>query len=56
MKTKQLHQRMEALTKQIAKDRDALDDLISDATDLRESCAEALDALDSARDYLSQLV
>jgi len=40
----------------IAKDRDRLDDIIDNAADLRDVCNRALDALQEARDALSELV
>jgi hypothetical protein len=41
---------------QVAKDRDALDDYIAELRDLKEDCENAWDALQDARDALSELV
>jgi len=40
----------------IANERDKLDNLIGELGDLRESCDRAWDALQEARDALSELV
>jgi hypothetical protein len=40
----------------IGKERDKLDDVISELEGLRESCERAYDDLQSARDALSELV
>lgn len=42
--------------KQVAKDRDKLDDFIGELSSLKEDCDEAWDCLQSARDALSELV
>jgi len=39
----------------IGKERDSLDDLISDMAQLREDCSEAWDNLQDARDALSRM-
>jgi prefoldin subunit 5 len=49
---KQIEKRKEA----IAKERDKLDETISEMKELRESCDEAWQLLDDARDVLSQFV
>ena len=49
---KEIQKRMDA----VAKERDKLDDLISEVTDLRDDCEEAWDCLVNARDALSELV
>jgi septal ring factor EnvC (AmiA/AmiB activator) len=48
----QIAKRQEA----VGKERDKLDDLISDLQSLKEDCEEAHDALQAARDALSRLV
>ena len=40
----------------VAKERDKLDTLISEAEDLREDCEEAWDHMQRARDALSEMV
>jgi len=40
----------------IAAERDKIDDLITDMKELRQSCRDALEDLESARDALSRLV
>lgn len=40
----------------VAKERDKLDSLIEELTDLKESCNKAWDALQEALDALSELV
>lgn len=42
--------------KGVAAERDKLDNLIADLSDLREDCDEAWDHLQHARDVLSELV
>ena len=49
---KQIDKRKEA----VGKERDKLDDLIGEMESLREDCDEAYDALQAARDALSQIV
>jgi chromosome segregation ATPase len=49
---KQIEKRMAA----VAKERDKLDDLVSELESLREDCREAYDSLQDARDALSRLV
>ena len=50
------NQRLDAIMKQVAKTRDALDELISDASELADDCVAALESLDDARDHLSKMV
>jgi hypothetical protein len=40
----------------VAKERDKLDELISELNQLKESCDKAYDDMQSARDALSELV
>lgn len=40
----------------VGKERDKLDELISDLQSLKDDCDEAFDALQTARDALSRLV
>lgn len=49
---KELDKRMQG----VAKERDKLDDLISELEHLRENCRAAYDDMQSARDHLSELV
>lgn len=42
--------------KQVAKERDALDDFIDELTSLKEDCNNAHDCLQDARDALSEMV
>lgn len=56
MRSKAMIKRIEKEMEMVAKRRDAIDDLISEASDLKESCERALDALQEARDALSELV
>ena len=55
MKTnKSMFARIERAKKAIAKQRDELRSIIEDAETIAESCDEALEALESATDTLSQ--
>lgn len=56
MNLKQAMQVIEKRQKAVAAERDKLDDAIGELTDLRESCEEAWDDLQRARDALSRLV
>lgn len=47
---------IEARMKAVAAERDKLDEAISDMESLRESCVNAYDCLQDARDALSELV
>lgn len=47
---------IETHQKGVAKRRDQLDEFIDELTDLRESCDDAWNALQTARDSLSELV
>jgi septal ring factor EnvC (AmiA/AmiB activator) len=51
----QITKDIEAIRKQIGKDRDKLDELIVEAEGLKECCERAHDSLESARDALSEL-
>ncbi len=49
-----LNKQIEACKKNIAKERDKLRDLISDAQTIADNCDEAIDDLERAADCLSQ--
>ncbi len=49
---KQIQKRMDG----VASERDKIDKLISELSDLDESCSRAYEALQEARDSLSELV
>jgi chromosome segregation ATPase len=53
---KRIDVKLEREQKAVAKNRDNLDELINEVSMLRESCDRAWDALQSARDALSELV
>ena len=48
--------KIEARQQAVAKERDKLDEVIQEIVMLRESCDKAWDALQDARDALSELV
>ncbi len=48
--------KIETQQSRVAKERDRLDELISEMESLREDCAEAWDSLQDARDAMSRLV
>jgi predicted transcriptional regulator len=56
MDAKKWIKQIEMRQKAIAKERDKLDDVISDMEGLREDCDEAWQYLQNARDALSKLV
>jgi len=56
MKIKKLQKEIAKRMAAVAIERDKLDEVISDATDLREDCDEAWDHLQRARDALSEMV
>ena len=56
MKTKKWISEIDKRMVGVAKERDKLDALISEISDLREDCDEAWDHLQRARDALSALV
>jgi 5-enolpyruvylshikimate-3-phosphate synthase len=49
---KQIEKRMDA----VAKERDRIDEMIVDLSDLKEDCENAYDSLMVARDALSEMV
>ena len=51
-----LQKKLEKAQNTVGLDRDALDEIISEAEGLRESCDRAWDHLQDARDALSELV
>ncbi len=53
---KAFDKKIKALTAKIAKDRDALRDLISEVEDITECCDRAIESLESAADSLSELL
>ena len=53
---KAIIKRLEKEKAKIAKNRDALRELLSDAADIEESCNEALDDIERAIDALSKYV
>ncbi len=53
---KRIIKQIEARMNAVAAQRDKLDDLISELEGLKESCTRAHDALQEARDALSELV
>lgn len=53
---KALDKKLERVSKKIAEDRDRLDAIIADAEGLSESCQRAYEALQEARDALSEYV
>jgi len=55
-KTQSIIKGIDKHMKQIAKDRDKLDEFIDELTSLKEDCDEAHDCLQRARDALSELV
>ena len=56
MSIKGLKKAIEHHKREIAKHRDALRELISDAEAVADSCGDAVESLDSAVDTLSQYV
>lgn len=56
MKLGMLIKHIETRQRGVASERDKLDTVISEATDLKDSCDRAWDALQEARDALSELV
>jgi hypothetical protein len=56
MKLKKVEAEIKKRQEAVAAERDKLDDYISELIDLRESCDRAWDALQDARDALSELV
>ncbi len=48
--------KIKARQEAVAKERDKIDEVIDEINGLRESCDRAWDALQSARDALSELV
>lgn len=56
MNLKALEKQIETRQKAVAKERDRIDALLSEFDGLRESCDRAWDALQDARDALSELV
>ncbi len=56
MKIKKVIKQIKKRENAVAKERDKLDELISELGDLREDCDEAWENLQSARDALSELV
>ena len=56
MTFKQLLKRIEATKKRVTNQRDALRELIDEATGIADSCDEAIDSLESAADSLSQFL
>jgi len=56
MRTATLIKKIEQVMVNVAKERDKLDDLIDTATSLKEDCDNAYDAMQQARDALSELV
>ena len=56
MKIKKLQKEIAKRMTGVAIERDKLDEIIANATQLRENCDEAWDHLDRARDALSELV
>jgi len=56
MKVKQWIKVIEVRMAAVAKERDKLDDAISEMEGLKENCETAYDALQTARDALSELV
>ena len=56
MKTTTMIKEIEKRMVAVGKERDKIDEIIGNATDLKESCERAYDALQEARDALSELV
>lgn len=56
MNIKKTIKQLDARMKAVAAERDKLDDLIDNLEGLKESCIRAHDALQDARDALSELV
>ena len=56
MRMSTIQREIEKRQKAIAKERDKLDELISELTSLRDCCERAWDDLQMARDALSELV
>lgn len=56
MTFKEMEKKVQKQMDAVAKQRDALDDDISEMEQLREDCREAYDNLQDARDALSRLV
>ena len=56
MTPKRMIAAIEKRMKQVAKERDQIDELILELGSLRDSCERAHDALQDARDALSELV
>jgi hypothetical protein len=56
MNWKRIEERIAKQQEIIGKDRDKLDELISDLVTLRDDCEEAWGSLQDARDALSRLV
>ena len=56
MNTKKIIKQIEVRQTAIAKERDQLDEMIAQLSELSESCEKAWDALQDARDALSELV
>jgi hypothetical protein len=56
MKKAKIIKELEKHMKAVKKERDKLDEFISDLEDLREDCDNSYDLLISARDALSEIV
>lgn len=56
MNFKQMEKKVQKHMDAVAKQRDALDDAISEMEQLREDCREAYSNLQDARDALSRIV
>lgn len=56
MNYKQMISKIERQKNAIGKERDKLDDLISELANLKDDCDQAYDLLEEARDALSRLV